>query len=151
MKVKEFYKTITTKAAIVKETDPIHKVVAEVMKDPKTRNAYVVDENGRLVGVVVARDILHLIGGQFIRRRLGLVREALATRAKDIMRSAICVSLEDTAEKALEICVKNGLEELPVCKNGRVVGEKRKKEILEKIGEIETRGRYIPPEVRFHR
>ena len=34
---------------------------------------------------------------------------------------------------------------------GRVVSEKRKKEILEKIGEIETRGRYIPPEVRFHR
>ncbi|RLI05707.1 Kae1-associated kinase Bud32 [Candidatus Bathyarchaeota archaeon] len=34
---------------------------------------------------------------------------------------------------------------------GKVVGVEKKKEIIEKLREIESRGRYIPPEARFHR
>lgn len=140
MKVKDFYKDLTKEAAIVRETDSVNVVIRTVLKDPKTRNAYVVDSNDKLVGVIVSKDVLDFAGKEFLSRRGKFIVDLFATRARDLMRNAIVVSLDTSAEEALRLCVENDLEELPVCKDGRVVGEVMFFEIIKALGdEIERR------------
>jgi len=130
MKVKEFYKKVPTSPAIIREKDSLKTVVETVLEDLKTRNAYVVGEDDRLVGVILPSDLLSFVGRESSRGGYGLLGSSLARKASDFMKTPAPVSLEDDAETAMKKCVEKGLEELPVCKDGKVVGELTFFEIL---------------------
>jgi CBS domain-containing protein len=123
MKVRDFYNKITEGAAIVGEDASVSEIIDRMAEEPKSRTVYVLDTGGKLVGVISVVEILKFIGPRFLDRRHEIVKRALARKARDLVKHPVSVSLDDPAEKALELLISNKLEELPVCEGGKVVGD----------------------------
>jgi len=124
MRVKDCYKEVTHEADLVRENDSIDKVMDTMAKAPLSRSVYVIDDEGRLIGTIIVRDVLEFLGPQFIDSTCETVREIFAKKAGDIMRTPISVSMDDGIDKAIKIAIQEDLDDIPVCdKDGKVVGD----------------------------
>ncbi len=128
LKVGSIRNLITREASIVHEDDELLKVAEEIVRDPKTRTVYVVNSEGKLVGLIPVLELVQYlyydsIPMEYIMYRfpLTLSREP---RAKDIMLPPVYVKDDESLQSALVKMFKNGLKELPVVDDDmRVVGD----------------------------
>jgi len=118
------------KSVKVLENDPIREVVVRIAEDRETMVACVVDEAGRLKGLITPRELLREVEV----REFGVTRyrffgaellHLLTSRyAKDIMSPPISVKPDDSVDKAITTMLDNRFYEVPVVDaEGKVIGE----------------------------
>ncbi len=124
-KVKEIREFITEKPVFVTETNSIHLVIKRFTENPIAREAYVIDKNETLQGIITIQEILKRISLDFYSISFiysessftgyNLISTIGETKAKDIMNTEIYyVKDNDTIEKAFNILFQNNAGELPV-------------------------------------
>ncbi len=128
--------------AIVRPEDSLETVIKSMLESPKTMSAYVVDEDGKLVGVISVWDILQatvahdpdtLNSGSpsILFDRDFLDRYAFSEKAKDLMREPVCVDLTHSLRRAYRLMIEYGLTEIPVVDNqGRIIWDLSLLELL---------------------
>jgi|GEM_PF-316116 len=148
--VRDAYRLIVTKPIVVTKGLALHEVVERVLADPRTRSAYVVDEQGRLIGMIGLVQMLNAIQGSlaiFEKGRTGrspstVRRTPLPFSVEEYMVKPVTVMENDRLLMALEKMIKHGLEDLPVTdEDGTLVGELNGFEILLLGSEIMRRQR----------
>jgi len=115
----------------VHEDDQIFEAVAKVAEDCETLLACVVDNKGRLKGIITPNELLKAVEVSeygVTRRPFFSGREVLhllsSRYARDIMSAPISVKADDDVEKAIDIMLDKGFYEVPVVdRAGRVIGE----------------------------
>ncbi len=127
-RVKDIRNLITQEASIVKEDDPLLKVAQEIVRDPKTRAVYVVNNENKLVGIIPVIELVQYLYYEYIPQEYILYRfpVILSTEAtaKDIMLPPIYVHDHEDISQALIKMFKNNLKELPVVDdNMHVIGD----------------------------
>ncbi len=127
-RVKDIRNLITQEASIVKEDDPLLKVAEEIVRDPKTRAVYVVNNENKLVGIIPVIELVQYLYYEYIPQEYVLYRfpVLLSTEAtaKDIMLPPIYVHDHEDISQALIKMFKNNLKELPVVDDDmQVIGD----------------------------
>ena len=127
-RVKDIRNLITQEASVVKEDDPLLKVAQEIVRDPKTRAVYVVNNENKLVGIIPVIELVQYLYYEYIPQEYILYRfpVILSTEAtaKDIMLPPIYVHDHEDISQALIKMFKNNLKELPVVDdNMHVIGD----------------------------
>ncbi len=146
--VRDAYRLVVPKPIIVTKDLGLHEVVNRVLADPRTRSAYVVDEDGKPIGTIGLAQMLTAIQGSLSLfekgRQLGRGRRTpLPFSVKEYMVRPVTVTEDDKLLSALEKMMKHGLEDLPVVdENGTLIGELNGFEILLLGSEIMSRQRY---------
>lgn len=131
MKVNDVYRKITKVAEKVHPEDKLEEVIKKVLKSKLSRAVYVVDENDELVGIIRMREILKILGMKYLQEdAFTLLSDILAKTAKDVMIEPVSVSVDDSVGEALKIAVRYELEDVPVTKRGKVIGDLNCFEIL---------------------
>ncbi len=112
---------ISSKFVKVAEEDQLSQVVVKIAKDKETMLACVLDEEGKLKGIITPKEVLRAVEiREFgtIRRPFFEGREILrilsSKYAKDIMSSPVSVKPEDSVDKAINIMLDKGFYEVPV-------------------------------------
>jgi len=109
---------ITKEASIVHEDDTLLRVAEEIVRDPKTRTVYVVNDEGKLVGLIPVLELVQYLYSDSIPMEYIMYRFPLALssepRAKDIMLPPVYVRDDESLKSAFIKMFKNGLRELPV-------------------------------------
>ena len=143
MKVKEVHKYITIEPPIVREDAPIKEVIKALLKDPRSRSVYVINDNGVLTGIIPTSMILkatHILKGKRTLRKedaFDAMKISTAKTAKDIMHPPIYVFEEEDIKNVLEEMVIGEYQELPVVDNKkRVIGDLNCLEIIKAIWEL---------------
>ncbi len=112
---------ISSKFVKVAEEDQLSQVVVKIAKDKETMLACVLDEEGKLKGIITPKEVLRAVEiREFgtIRRPFFEGREILrilsSKYAKDIMSPPVSVKPEDSVDKAIDIMLDKGFYEVPV-------------------------------------
>jgi len=131
--VGEALELVGISACIVKEEDDLLQVAESMAGNLGTHTAAVVDEEGRLVGVIPMRLLLaelylHVAPEEFLigMRAFENIEEfgkiSRARKAKELMQSSVFLTREDSARDAFIKMHENKLDSLPVVdKEMRVV------------------------------
>jgi len=124
MLVREVYQKFSGEPEIVNPDTSVDDLIQSNARHRGTRYLHVVDKEGKLVGIVGTRELMRVLGSQYLDRDTRMALPfAMAQIASDIMREPVSVGPDDTIETALERAVRNWLEDLPVCDSqGRVIG-----------------------------
>jgi CBS domain-containing protein len=118
-------------AAAVRADDEL-QIAARLLGSRKTGLAVVVDEAGRLLGVISAMDIMRAVGDRGA--------DAAKMPVKAVMTSdlGVCCS-QDSVEHALRQMVARRIRHLPVVDDGVVKGVIRLRDAVEfRVGEVEV-------------
>jgi CBS domain-containing protein len=118
---------------VVSPQDDLRALVRCVARDPLARSAFVIDADGRLLGVVpvgeIDRDMLLLLAPGAVAQELITARQAsrlahgLDETAGRLMRSAATVKLGETLAVALERMAERGQESAAVLdESGALLG-----------------------------
>jgi acetoin utilization protein AcuB len=111
---------------------------AELMKTRQIRHLPVVENNGRLIGIVTDRDLRQMIFDPRIQERLGDVVEALAgLTVREIMTWAVIVIRPGSGiRQAARLMREQKVGALPVVEAGRVVGILTERDLLRAFEEL---------------
>lgn len=104
-------------------SNTIEEVVAVMGDNKTTRTVFVVDEAKNLLGLITIHEIFDYVFDEMKPHILKIFDKKKDMKARDIMRSPITISLDDTLDDALRAAKTGNLQDLPVCKDGKVVGE----------------------------
>jgi CBS domain-containing protein len=134
--------------ATVRPDSPVEEVVA-TLRDNELPGVPVVDEDGRVVGIVTEADLvlpddqgdlhiphyINLFGGTVFLEPLGRfeerLRKAFASKAEDMMSTdPDTVSPDTTVQEAARIIHETGHNRLPVVEDGRLVGVVTRVDVL---------------------
>ena len=138
--------------AIVRPEDSLEQVIKAMLQSPKTMSVYVVDEDGKLVGVISVWDILQATvahdpdtinsgSPSILFDKDFLERYAFSEKARDLMREPVCVDLTHSLRRAYKLMVEHGLTEIPVVDNqGRIIGDLSLLEILKAAWNLDDKG-----------
>ncbi len=107
---------------VVNREDLIEDLAQLVVKSNFKRSLYVVDDEGRLVGIVMLHKLLkHLLHGRYDNmpmtgfRARYIIDTLFSTVASDIMkRDVVYLKKDDSVEKAIELMVREGIKDIPV-------------------------------------
>jgi len=121
---------MSSKFVKVAEQDQISQVVVKIAKDKETMLACVLDEEGKLKGIITPKEVLRAVEiREFgtIRRPFfegpEILRILSSKYAKDIMSPPVSVKPKDNVDKAIDIMLDKGFYEVPVVdKQGKIVG-----------------------------
>lgn len=124
-----------TEPTVVAESASLREVAEKMVEDLKTREVYVVDEEGRFLGVITLR---RLARWAFARR---LPRDLSPTELLDLISSETAGDLalrkpayvreDDPFETLLQVMFRYDINEIPVVsREGRIVGNLNMLEIL---------------------
>ena len=130
--------------------------VAESLADGDISGMPVVDDQGRLVGVISERDLAHALGGPLVKlaiRRHGsgpsveslseIPREA--RRIKDIMSTHVVSAAPATSLRELAaLTVAHDIGRIPIVRDGRLIGVVTRGDLLACLAGIPTRARHVP-------
>jgi CIC family chloride channel protein len=117
----ERFLTVGETGPMLRQGDPLAAVVG-YFQDPSTPVLPVVDEAGRLLGVVTPEEV-----------NVALQSSAAAPHlvAADLARGGVTpLSPDDDLDRALELFVENDLLALPVVSDGRLVGVVRRADVV---------------------
>jgi acetoin utilization protein AcuB len=105
---------------------------AELMKTRQIRHLPVVENDGRLIGIVTDGDLRQMIFDPMIHERLGDVVEALGgLTVRDIMTWAVITVRPDSGiRQAARLMREQKVGALPVVEAGRVVGMLTERDLL---------------------
>jgi CBS domain-containing protein len=134
--------------ATVRRDSPVEEVVA-TLRDNELPGLPVVDDDGRVVGIVTEADLvlpddqgdlhiphyINLFGGTVFLEPLGRfeerLRKAFASKAEDMMSTdPDTVSPDTTVQEAARIIHETGHNRLPVVEDGRLVGVVTRVDVL---------------------
>lgn len=129
---------------IVQREDPLPNIILSAASDPAARAAFVVDGDGRLVGVApvseLDRDMLVLLvpgafaGDRMSGRQLARLSHGTDVTAGQLMREPATVGLTDTLATALKRMEEHGLESAAILDDGgRPLGYVTMFEILAEV------------------
>ncbi len=135
--VEEVMDLVTKTASTVREDAPLEDVLREMLRDPRTQSVYVVDPEGRLVGIVTMDMALKYLYSEFIPPRYlqfnVSLMEGSNARAKDIMLPPVYVKRSESIEDAFVRMFENHLTEIPVVdEEMHVVGDLHGIELIAK-------------------
>ncbi len=124
-----------TEPTVVSERTPLREVAQKMVEDPRTREVYVVDEEGRFVGVITLRRLAHWAFARRLPRDLSpteLLDLVSAETAGDLaLRKPAYVRLDDPLETLLRVMFRYDVNEIPVVSpEGQIVGNLNMLEIL---------------------
>lgn len=135
--VRDAYRMIVTEPIAVAKGMGLHEVVDRVLADPRTRSAYVVDEKGKLIGMIGLEQMLQAVHGSLSlfeknhQQQTRSKRAPLPFSVEEYMVKPVTVSEDDRLLDALDKMMKHGLEDLPVIdENNVLIGELNGFEIL---------------------
>ena len=124
MKVRDVYKKFSEKVDTVKPNTPINKVVKIFMESKKRRNVYIVDDSENLIGLITVNEIFTSVRPDISPNKiLFFIHKSNIKTAKDVMTEPEIVKLDDSLEDALRVAEVFKIQDIPVCKNGKLVGE----------------------------
>jgi CBS-domain-containing membrane protein len=121
---------MSSKFVKVAEEDQISQVVVKIVEDKETMLACVLDEEGRLKGIITPKEVLRAVE----IREFGTIRRPFfegpeilhilsSKYAKDIMSPPVSVKPEDSVDRAIDIMLDKGFYEVPVVdEEGKIVG-----------------------------
>ncbi|MGQ9582611.1 MAG: CBS domain-containing protein [Thermoplasmatota archaeon] len=131
---------------VVRESDGVERA-RQAMRSLDVRSVPVVDERGRLVGVVGARDIVQLMEGRGDRRRVRAPgdRVPLDITVGSVMSSpAVSVEPEATLGEALAEMVRSDVSTVVVAKGAQPLGVLTQSDVLELLMSLKEReGLYV--------
>lgn len=152
MKVRD----IMSSPAITVRPDTSIREVARLLREESISGVPVVDNSGKLVGIITEIDLIARHAPpkqpQYIPLLWGLiplrmddygrykaqVRHILAVNAEQLMTlDPSTVSPEDSIERTAELMMKPGHNTLPVLENGRLVGVVTRTDLVNLIEELE--------------
>ncbi|MFH1445159.1 MAG: CBS domain-containing protein [Nanoarchaeota archaeon] len=124
MKVNDVYKKFSSKVDTVKLNTPINEVINIFMNSKKRRNVYIVDDSKNLIGLITVNEIFTSVRPDIQPNKIlfFMKRDSIKT-AKDVMIEPKIVMTDDNLEDALRVAKIFKLQDIPVCKNGKLVGE----------------------------
>lgn len=123
-------------------------VAWKLMRDRKIRHLPVLDDTGRLVGIVTDRDLRQVIFEPAIQERLGNLPRALnVLTVKEIMTWGV-VTVQPATEirEAARIMHEQKIGALPVVAGGRVVGILTETDVLRAFVKVLEEGIVSKPE-----
>lgn len=130
LQVKDFLDSCGEEPSTVRWGDPISKMIESLVEHPTSRAVYVLDEDGKLLGMISFRDIIRLtnaklgIRGRDVSGSLQYLREAQKDRVDEMMRQPITVKLSTPLCDALQKMEDVKMNNLPVVdEDGKLVGE----------------------------
>ncbi len=137
LRVEDIYSCYDVEPSVVELGDPIWKMVAALITRPRGRNVYVVDEGGKLIGMISFRDILRVTNARLGARRAGVVGfigylgDLLRENVDKLMRDPITVKPKTNLHDALKLMEECKLNDIPVVDDEKkIVGELSGMEIL---------------------
>jgi CBS domain-containing protein len=124
VKVAEVYRKFSKDTDTAYLDTPIENVIKVFMKSRERRTVYVIDKSGRLLGMIRPEEIFRSVRPDITPNRIifFLKKESVKT-AKDVMLQSEMVSPEDDLEDALRTAKIFKLQDMPVCRYGKLVGE----------------------------
>lgn len=125
MKVGKVYNKFSGSPDTVKTDMPIRDVIDIFMKSKKRRNVYVVDDSGKLIGLITVNEIFTAVRPEMGPNKIifFLNNRKKVKTAKDVMIEPETVTPDDDLEDALRTAKVFKLHDIPVCKKGELVGE----------------------------
>jgi len=124
MKVGDVYRKFSDKVDTVGPETPIEKVISIFMKSRERRNVYVIDKSGRFIGMIRANEIFRSVRPDITPNRfIFFLKKDDIKKAKDVMIQPEIVMLDDELEDALRTAEVFRIQDIPVCKDGKLVGE----------------------------
>lgn len=137
---------MVTPVVTVKPSATVQEVAARFL-ETKISAAPVVDDNGKLVGIVSEGDLLHRVEADTERRRSWLLRafteaDTLAAeyvkshgrRVSDVMtRTVITAAPETPLHEIATLLEKNAIKRVPILENGQLVGVVSRANLLQAV------------------
>lgn len=124
-KVSDAEKLLTVPATVVKEDQIIEEIAKKIAESPACKTIAVVDAVGKLIGVIPVSQViddvfLQVMPAAFLANvvdfdsAVSFDRNAMATKAGDLMQAPVWVEMEDTVKDAFELMHKTQLNGLPI-------------------------------------
>ncbi|MBI4270248.1 MAG: CBS domain-containing protein [Candidatus Rokubacteria bacterium] len=122
---------MTTPAVTVPAAAPVRAAV-ELMRARRIRHLPVVDDGGRLVGIVTDRDLRQMVFDPTVQERLGELGEALKARTVgEVMTWGVLTVRPATGiREAARLMHEQKIGALPVVDDGRVLGMLTEHDVL---------------------
>jgi CBS domain-containing protein len=124
----------------------IKRLIDVMLEDPVARKVYVVNPEGKLVGMVTTETILRLIGYR-VGVRTGtlsfykFLRDTLKEEVRDVMESPISIKAESKLTDALLKMLEEHMNDIPVVDDeGRIVGELNSLELFSQARDLFNAG-----------
>jgi len=128
--VKDVFDLIVKGATTVSVEDTMSDVIEGMLGNPVSRKVYVVDGQGKLLGMVNTDTVLRLIGYRTGVRELGamsfyrFLRDMFKEKVATLMSPTRAVTKEDSLKDALDLMIRDHVNDLPVVDaEGRIIGE----------------------------
>lgn len=120
----------------------------KLMRARKIRHLPVLDDAGRLVGIVTDRDLRQVVLDPAIRAELGHRADALRTRpVREIMTWGVVTVRPDTEiRQAARVMHEQKIGALPVVERDRVVGMLTESDLLDAFARVLGEGIVVKPE-----
>lgn len=124
--------------SVVRVGDPLSKAVEALLAQPHGRAVYVVDADGKLVGVISFRSMLKVVTARYGSRStsvfglLARLRHAMAEHVEDLMREPHPVHPDTTLEDAFFTLDDSRENDLPIVDDdGKLVGELNAMQVMD--------------------
>lgn len=128
--VNDVFDLIVKGATTVSVEDTMSDVIEGMLGNPVSRKVYVVDGQGKLLGMVNTDTVLRLIGYRTGVRELGalsfyrFLRDMFKEKVGTLMSPTRAVTKENSLKDALDIMIRDHVNDLPVVDGeGRIIGE----------------------------
>ncbi len=133
--VKDLLPFSKTEPTIVPAEASLREVVRKMVEDLKTREVYVLDQDGRFLGVITLRRLARWVFASELPRDVSPTEllDLISSRtAGDLaLRKPAYVREDDPLEKLLQVMFRYDINEIPVVDaEGRIVGNLNMLEIL---------------------
>jgi len=122
MKVRDVCYRDSGFVGIVPLSASIAKVIKAMAANRETRTVFVVDEKGCLKGAITIQDIFSALFDK-MKPKIFDFSGKKDLLARDIMGRVVSVSLNDDLKDALRAAATVKMQDLPVCRGGKVVAE----------------------------
>lgn len=127
--VEEVADKMIIEPSVIAQDASIREVIDAMLKNPITRKVYVVDGEGKLVGMVTSATILRLIGYR-VGVRTGtlsfykFLRDTLKEEVKSVMEAPVFVRPKNKLTEALLKMLDENMIDIPVVdENMKLLGE----------------------------
>ena len=137
VKVKDVYETMVGKPALVYEDALLKDAVEAMTVNQISRKVYVIDSEGKLLGMISIETMLKQVGYKVGVREPGVisflkfVTGIFKENVTEFMQTPITITNEHKVLEALQKMVEYHLNDLPVIdEDGKIIGELNSLEIL---------------------
>jgi len=137
--VADINELIVNNPAIVREDTPINEMLESIIKDTRSRHAYVVDKHNKLIGSIRINNVIQYLFPSTILKeqqnspKVGSFMDYLNAKvASDIMSMRPNYVFKDTSlDKMVDLMIEDKSNELPVVnKDMEVIGEVNVLEVI---------------------